>query len=1446
METPTPIIPAPAPENLTENSNTKKITIGVTVVAVIAVAALFGGQLFKGSFIADDLKKGLKSADFSLTVTRPVSIDDFKGTALFSGHQTVNFSDTSFGNFSGSFKLTGTRSNALVKAVMSNPEYKKFFDLVSPDTIKNTYDTFATNITALQGDLTSSVNSSTISINDPQTDDTTKKILQADIDSLNLIANNLPKALAAMQQLYDFIQTLKDGAKDLPATIASLKILTSNFKMHFDELKQTSVLISDKNSLSSFQSYLNFTSTLSLLINSDVALSALEAAAKAPALEEKLFGSFSPPKDPGTTAQVNIIEHNVNTFEEIEKTVITLENKPGAQENIVITPGSVKGLPAPELFTADALQKFYKGVSLGSTALNYRSIFTDIASQLIGSDAANVCKGPFSLNVQGILFDSCTFDAEGGVLKSIFLTGKGPGDSVYDLKITEPTYAAAGSGTGLDIAAIDPNHPTNIYARLVDGEMLQIPASFMINAELGDLNGKLIERSLFVENLNKSWDPVIPAQPDVAGNTIFCIKNVDPTCNESKVSTQHFVTYTAEDLLKVFDSSHIFVSDTTKNPEYHLKFKVTFIDPAMKEKNLDNNEKLFTVPLNYFVDKKQQGDLAVTSSSFIKIPNPYHLSVPVFQATLPAGDKVPLTMSLDNEIKPFYTTTIYSNLLGGTKNTLHPKSFDIPKDISSALYSKLSDNKPHVLRMVVNMDADGKITDFAEDNFAEYSIALGGKNTFTKLPIIGPGGVDQIVLGDSSYIKDPKDAKIVASIMIADPDPKSTTVRASFKGPDAEGICLGVKVHDYKTGTEILHIYGNAASKEEGSLTLNKDNTLSVSDFSLPYKADFEAALKASEGHFDVIFNDVCSKGKAPYVDEDNLTDNIQHYYLPVESSKNAKNPPVDGDVKVLTANPESVVSGSANVSVNLAPTTVGTAVNLQDPADVLSFDPPLAGITATGDLKFAIAKVPDVVAPTPYKLMIHKNGKLYAKSAITVAPKGSGEKVDLNNIKIGFKQNNFLTIAKLGVKDYKIATDAKGLITVSYVIMNKDEGQKNIISDIYKKGGAMMAMYTEPNNVKGVTEFTYEATFLPFEIKDGETITINARNSNGDAIQSIELVYSALPPLTVETKSLPDAVVGAVYSQKFSASGGKAPYKWKYNALLSKNFPAGMKLDEDGTLSGTPTTEGEYVFHMILSDSLKDGPNFLMSLKVAAKPAVVVNNPPSGGGGGSYSGGSGGGGGGGGSSPSITPKKDLVKTFTFSFKTSPIAKHKDLKGYTLLPHVSILVNGGVMSGYSPELFGPNDRLTRAQFLKMVVHSFKLPIPKEIAHNPCKDVARKAWYAPYFSTAKSLKIITAFGDGSCLPDQPITRAEATKILFNAIAHIDGKTQTAVVAAVGTTDVNPFKDISPKDSLYKYVVSAQKYGFVSGLGKNIFDPNGTLTRGQGAKILVNALNKLAVR
>ena len=73
--------------------------------------------------------------------------------------------------------------------------------------------------------------------------------------------------------------------------------------------------------------------------------------------------------------------------------------------------------------------------------------------------------------------------------------------------------------------------------------------------------------------------------------------------------------------------------------------------------------------------------------------------------------------------------------------------------------------------------------------------------------------------------------------------------------------------------------------------------------------------------------------------------------------------------------------------------------------------------------------------------------------------------------------------------------------------------------------------------------------------------------------------------PLVVRTTTLPKAFVRQPYQARLEADGGITPLKWE---VSEGSLPAGIILQSDGVLSGTPTETGEFHFTTRVTDSGK------------------------------------------------------------------------------------------------------------------------------------------------------------------------------------------------------------------------------------------------------------------
>jgi uncharacterized protein (TIGR03437 family) len=111
--------------------------------------------------------------------------------------------------------------------------------------------------------------------------------------------------------------------------------------------------------------------------------------------------------------------------------------------------------------------------------------------------------------------------------------------------------------------------------------------------------------------------------------------------------------------------------------------------------------------------------------------------------------------------------------------------------------------------------------------------------------------------------------------------------------------------------------------------------------------------------------------------------------------------------------------------------------------------------------------------------------------------------------------------------------------------------------------------------------------------------LTLRATDANGCIGERQCTLQVSCPTITLSPTSLPAGTTGIAYSQVVSATGGTAPYAF---SIASGTLPVGISLAMNGTLSGTPTANGTYVFNLQASDAY--GCTIVRTL------AIVINNP--------------------------------------------------------------------------------------------------------------------------------------------------------------------------------------------------------------------------------------------
>jgi parallel beta-helix repeat protein len=178
----------------------------------------------------------------------------------------------------------------------------------------------------------------------------------------------------------------------------------------------------------------------------------------------------------------------------------------------------------------------------------------------------------------------------------------------------------------------------------------------------------------------------------------------------------------------------------------------------------------------------------------------------------------------------------------------------------------------------------------------------------------------------------------------------------------------------------------------------------------------------------------------------------------------------------------------------------------------------------------------------------------------------------------------------------------------------------------------------------------------------------------------------------------------------------------------------------------------------------------------------------------------------------SVTPDQALADSYFADISSSA--------WYTY--YVNYLYTRGVIRGYSDQTFRPNNPISRAELLKIVLLAQNIPLI-ETHESPFLDVPSEQWFTDYVHTAFHQGLISGFAGNFFAPHQTITRAEAIKIILTAAGFIEYQATS-----------QHFADVPPHTWFYPYIEYAVSRGIIN--EDQFFRPNAPITRAEIAKII----------
>lgn len=161
---------------------------------------------------------------------------------------------------------------------------------------------------------------------------------------------------------------------------------------------------------------------------------------------------------------------------------------------------------------------------------------------------------------------------------------------------------------------------------------------------------------------------------------------------------------------------------------------------------------------------------------------------------------------------------------------------------------------------------------------------------------------------------------------------------------------------------------------------------------------------------------------------------------------------------------------------------------------------------------------------------------------------------------------------------------------------------------------------------------------------------------------------------------------------------------------------------------------------------------------------------------------------------------------------------------------VSYLENAGVIQGYEDGTFKPENNITKAEALKMIMIASGMADESSLsapAFRPFVDIEIDSWFAPYIDLARSNGVVNGNPDGSFDPEKNINLAEALKIVLHSF---DPDADYAIMYDFLFND-------TAEDAWYtKYTSYAASKGIINIYPSNTVNPTQEMSRGYTAEII----------
>ena len=168
--------------------------------------------------------------------------------------------------------------------------------------------------------------------------------------------------------------------------------------------------------------------------------------------------------------------------------------------------------------------------------------------------------------------------------------------------------------------------------------------------------------------------------------------------------------------------------------------------------------------------------------------------------------------------------------------------------------------------------------------------------------------------------------------------------------------------------------------------------------------------------------------------------------------------------------------------------------------------------------------------------------------------------------------------------------------------------------------------------------------------------------------------------------------------------------------------------------------------------------------------------------------------------------------------------KFRDVVGHWAENEILFLAEKGWISGNPDGTFMPNKPVTRAHAAKIISNYLGLtPTNEKISFS---DVNEGHWASEVISLVAQHKIMNGTGDGRFAPNANLTRAQIAQILYNA----------GLYSSSINRQINSFIDVGHNHWAYIAIETMKQEGILNGYSDGRFGPNNSTSRAHIAAII----------